>query len=150
MSEKHKVIPAVYLVLKKDNKVLLLRRFNTGYEDGNYSMIAGHVDGEETFREAMVREAYEEGGIKINPSDLNIIHILHRIKPNKEERLDVFFNCDDFEGEPKIMEPEKCDDLSWFPTNKLPKNTIDFIKQVIERIEDLDIYSEFGFDSIKK
>ena len=35
---------AVHLLLVKDNKVLLLRRFNTGYEYGNYSVVAGHVD----------------------------------------------------------------------------------------------------------
>jgi hypothetical protein len=37
---RHTNIPASYLILMKDNNVLLLRRFNTGYEDGNYSMIA--------------------------------------------------------------------------------------------------------------
>ena len=41
---RHTNIPASYLVLMKENKVLLLRRFNTGYQDGNYSMITWHLD----------------------------------------------------------------------------------------------------------
>ena len=40
---------AVYLVLLRDEQVLMLRRHNTGYEDGNYSVIAGHVERDERF-----------------------------------------------------------------------------------------------------
>jgi 8-oxo-dGTP diphosphatase len=42
-------IPASYLFLERDNRILLLRRSNTGYEDGNYSLIAGHVEANESF-----------------------------------------------------------------------------------------------------
>lgn len=41
--ERFKVVPAVYLVLRRGEGVLLLRRANTGYQDGKYSLIAGHL-----------------------------------------------------------------------------------------------------------
>ncbi len=36
--EYFKLIPTSHLILLRSNKILLLRRFNTGYEDGNYSV----------------------------------------------------------------------------------------------------------------
>ena len=52
----------VYLILIQKKNILLLRRFNTGWEDGNYSLISGHLDGKESVIQAMIREAEEEAG----------------------------------------------------------------------------------------
>jgi 8-oxo-dGTP pyrophosphatase MutT (NUDIX family) len=62
-----KIIPSVYLLLFKGNQVLLSKRANTGYEDGNYGLVSGHVESNETLREAMVREAAEEVGLTLLP-----------------------------------------------------------------------------------
>jgi len=35
VAERFKLVSAVHIFLIRDGKVLLLRRFNTGYEDGN-------------------------------------------------------------------------------------------------------------------
>ncbi|MGD8997230.1 MAG: NUDIX hydrolase, partial [Anaerolineae bacterium] len=47
MTERFKLVSAVHLFLVRDGQVLLLRRSNTGYEDGNYSVVAGHLNGDE-------------------------------------------------------------------------------------------------------
>ena len=44
---------AVHLLLVKDGKILLLRRHNKGYLDDNYSVVAGHINGDEQLRAAM-------------------------------------------------------------------------------------------------
>ena len=54
---------AVYLVLFKDGKTLLSRRYKTGWRDGNYSLVAGHVDGKEPATEALIREVKEESSL---------------------------------------------------------------------------------------
>jgi ADP-ribose pyrophosphatase YjhB (NUDIX family) len=142
--ERFKLVPTSHLILIKDNKILLSRRFNTGYEDGNYSVVAGHLDGDETFVHAMVREAKEEAGIEIEPKDLEVIHVMHRKCPT-EERIDFFIKAKKWKGKPRIMETDKCDDMSWFELNKLPHNTIPYIKQAIEKIMENVFYSEHGW-----
>jgi len=139
--ERFKLIASVYLVLIRNNKILLSRRYNTGYFDGNYSFPAGHLDGNETLKQGMVREAKEEVDLVVVPADLELIHVMDRKIPN-DERMDFFFTTKKWEGEPKIMEPDKCDDLSWFELNSLPKNIIPYIKQAIDSILNNIIYSE--------
>lgn len=74
----HTNIPASYLILIKDNKILLLRRANTGFKDGFYSMVAGHVDPGETFTDCIIREAQEEAGITLTIQDISVMHMMHR------------------------------------------------------------------------
>ena len=139
--ERFKIISAVHLFLIKDNKVLLLRRFNTGWQDGNYSVPAGHLDGNETVTSAMLREAKEETGIA--PQNLKVIHVMDR--KTERESIDFFFVASKWQGDIVIGEPEKCDDLSWFSLNNLPSNTIPYIRLALENYQKNIFYSEFGW-----
>ena len=139
--ERFKIVPSVYLVLMKNDKILLSRRYNTGYFDGYYSFPAGHLDGNETLKQAMVREAKEEIGIALDPTDLELVHTMNRKIPDNE-RVDFFFTTKKWQGELKIMESDKCDDLSWFETDNLPQDIIPYIRQAIDSFLDNIIYSE--------
>lgn len=143
--ERFKLIPAVYLVLRKDNEVLLLRRANTGYQDGKYGLVAGHLDGNELGTTAMVREAKEEAGIDIDPSKLEFVHVAHRLGRNQigQERIDLFYQLKEWQGKIVNAEPEKCDDLSWFDINNLPDNMLPFVKRVLTDIARGISYSEY-------
>lgn len=143
--ERFKLIPEVYLVIIQDGKILLSRRFQTGYEDGNYSMIAGHADGQETMREAIAREALEEGGIVVNLQELEHMLTMHRWCGD-HERIAFFFKADGWKGEIQNMEPNKCDDLQWFNLNQLPDNTISYIRTAVDCCVKGTKYTEFAWD----
>jgi 8-oxo-dGTP diphosphatase len=145
--ERFKLIPEVHLVLIQDDKILLLRRFQTGYEDGNYGMIAGRADGKETMREAITREALEESGIIVDSQELEQLLTMHRWCEDCEgnERIAFFFRANSWQGEIRNMEPHKCDDLQWFPLDRLPDNTIPYIRHAIECCIEGTHYCEFGW-----
>jgi 8-oxo-dGTP pyrophosphatase MutT (NUDIX family) len=143
MAEHIKLPVAVHLFLIKDRNILLLRRYNTGYEDGNYSVIAGHIDGNEHVYDAMIREAKEEAGITIVMENLEIVQVMHR--KSIEERVDYFFLCDEWKGKPRNMEPHKCDELSWHSLENLPTNIIGYINAAIENYKKGIKFSIFGW-----
>jgi mutator protein MutT len=119
----------VHLFFFRENKILLLRRFNTGFRDGEYSVPAGHLDGGETIMQAAIREAAEETGLQIAESDLTFSTVMHRIEG--DERIDFFVQVQQWQGEPFNAEPEKCDDLCWVDIHALPANTIPYVRQAL-------------------
>ena len=134
---------AVHLLLVQDGKILMLRRYNTGYEDGNYSVVAGHIDGGEQLKTAMIREAREEAGITISPDDLTVVGVMHFRE--EEEYISFFLHTSRHSGEVVNMEPHKCDDLSWFDIYDLPSNTIPYVRRAIQNYRNNVSFDSFGW-----
>lgn len=143
---KLKSYVCVYLILRKENKILLSLRQNTKFEDGKWSLIAGHVEENENATNAMIREALEEANIEILPENLKVVYTMDRITP-KRQNIDIFFNCSGYLGELSNNEPHKCGGLSFFDINNIPNNTVNYVKKAISDIENGIIYSEFGYNN---
>ena len=133
----------VHLLFFRENHVLLLRRFNTGYADGQYSVPAGHLDGGETVITAAAREAEEETGLRLEAGDLTFSSVLHRI--DGDERVDFFVHVQQWQGEPVNTEPDKCDELRWAHVNELPENVIPYVQKAIQNHRDGVKFEEFGW-----
>lgn len=144
MTARYSHVASSYLIPIHNGKTVLLRRRNTGFFDGHYGLVAGHVDEGETALQAMIREAKEEAGLDINPLDLTLSHIMHR-QAAEDTRIDFFWTIAKGPLPVKIMEPEKCDDLNWFPLDNLPDNTIPYIKQALNSLSSVIFYSEHGW-----
>lgn len=134
-----------YLILKQDNKILLQLRKNTGYCDGMWSFVAGHVEDGEPATAGMIREAREEIGIDISPAELEVVHVMHR----KSNRLnvDVFFNCNSWRGSIQNRKLDKCERLQFFSLDCLPPNMVDYNRAALEYIAKGTCYSEMGWES---
>lgn len=129
--ERHKSVLAVYLIVIKDGKTLLYLRQNSGYCDGMYSLIAGHVEKGETIEQAMIREANEEAGMELKSSNIELLSIMHR-KSATDDRVDFFFKLKNWDGEIKNSEPEKCREMKFFDLKNMPSNTIAYVKKAID------------------
>lgn len=122
---------------------MLLLRCNTGYRDGEYSVPAGHLDGNETVMAAAIREAEEETGLQLQPADMVFSSVMHRNEG--EERVDFFVHVRKWEGEPVNAEPEKCDELRWLSVREMPENTIPYVRRAIENHQAAIHFDEFGW-----
>lgn len=145
MSERARAVVAAHLFFVSEGRVLLLRRANTGYEDGNYSVPAGHLDGGETVTSAAIREAREETGLELLPANLEHALVMHR-KAGDDERIDFFLRVSAWTEDPQNCEPGKCDELSWHRLDALPENMVPYVRKGIEAWLQGRRYVEFGWD----
>jgi 8-oxo-dGTP diphosphatase len=133
----------VHLLFIRDDQILVARRFNTGYRDGEYSVPAGHLDGDETVIAAGMREALEEVGVQIEAGDIRFSSVMHRIEG--DERVDFFVRVHKWSGEIVNAEPDKCDDLHWVNLDELPDNTIPYVRRAIANHLHNITFDEFGW-----
>lgn len=142
-SERHLLRAAVYLIVEKNDHILFIRRFQTGYRDGEYTLPAGHVEANETFLETCVREAKEEIGIEIDEVDLNLVHVMQRYE-NNVNVVDYYFSVKHWQGEVYIGEPHKADDLVWINKADLADGVIPFVREALTLTYSQVLYSHDG------
>ena len=142
--DRFKLISDVHVFLiKDDHEILLLRRCNTGFADGSYSVVAGHVEADEEITSAAIREAKEEVGIEIQRAHLHVVGVIHRRAD--EERVSFFLTASTWTGDIVNAEPDLCDDLSWHSLDDLPGNTVPYLKQALRNYQDGTFFDEFGW-----
>lgn len=145
MPERFTYVAAVHLFLvRADGAVLLLRRCNTGYEDGNWSVVAGHLDGGEEVKAAAMREAREEVGVIIAPANLDIVGVMHR--KSTDERVDFFLVAARWEGEARNREPDKCDALQWCAPDHLPTNIVPYVRRALDNYRQGRWFDSYGWE----
>uniref|UniRef100_A0A7S0E0I8 8-oxo-dGTP diphosphatase n=1 Tax=Hanusia phi TaxID=3032 RepID=A0A7S0E0I8_9CRYP len=129
--------------------ILLSRRFNTGFMDGWYGLPAGHVRPTERIHETVMREAKEELGIEVEQGAISVMSTMHRLN-KKREYMDFFCIVNSWKGPIVNNEPDKCDDLQFFPVDNLPENTIEHVRQGIQCVFDNIPFSEYGVEGMVK
>lgn len=139
-SERFVVVPAAYVFFLRPaaagQEVLLQLRRGTGYMDEHWAAAAaGHVEQGETVYEAAAREALEE--VAVTDLELTAICAMQRTGATGlpiDERVDYFFTATAWQGEPRVVEPDKCADLRWFPLDALPDPVVPHELQVLAAI----------------
>lgn len=151
MKERNKAVPAVYLILEKNEKILIALRDHTGYQDGNWNLPSGHVEAGELPKEAMIREANEELGIVLRRNDLKFVHASYRPKHDETgDRVDFFFKAIRWGKEIFNAEPHKCAELLWVSPEDLPDNMTPHVRHIIYAVQEGVAFSELDVGWLKK
>lgn len=128
----------VIVLDNEKNKVLLGKRLNN-YKAGMFGLPGGRVELNESLEECGKRELVEETSLKGN--NLQYVGVIRELQQGYNF-IHFVFSCDEYDGSPTNVEPEKCEGWKWYPLDNLPENILPGHKAA------LDIY--LNHDSIKQ
>lgn len=143
---KQNVGAGIGVMILNGNKVLLGKRHSDPkkassllHGEGTWTMPGGKLHFGESLTEAVVREVFEETGMKVKK--VKIIS-LSNDKVKDAHFITVGFLCTDFEGEPKIMEPKEIVKWQWFDLGKLPGPIYSSSGKIIKNYLEGILYSD--------
>ncbi len=117
------------VMILKDGKVLLGKRMGS-HGAGQYAFPGGHLEYMESFENCAKRETTEETGIEIG--NIRLLRLMNLKAYAPKHYVDVGLIADWKSGEPRIMEPEKCEGWGWYDIDNLPAPLFSTIETYIE------------------
>ncbi|MEV7200429.1 NUDIX hydrolase [Streptomyces griseoluteus] len=135
--QRHTVPVDVHLILRRETgagpEVLVSRRAGAVYAAGLWHLPSGHLDGpHEDVVDALIREAREETGVVIDRADVRAAVTVHHRAPGGSARVGFLFEVRRWAGEPRVMEPDVCDAMTWVPLDALPAATVAYCRAGLE------------------
>jgi len=118
------------LIVNDDNEVLLLKRASKlKDEPGEWARPGGRVEFCEKAEDAVIRETKEELGI-----DIEVLHFMDMTQVINKDRhwIALGYLARHVNGTVKNLEPQKHQDVRWFPIDKVPKNLTVYTKKAID------------------
>ncbi len=107
-------------IFNDKGEVLLMKRGKKCYNEiGTWALIGGKLDFGETLHQGIIREVLEKIDVRIE-IDSNLLFYDHILPAENQHWVAHIFTAHATSGIPKIMEPEKCDELAWFSLDNLP------------------------------
>jgi 8-oxo-dGTP diphosphatase len=135
------------VMIMRDNKILLgLRKGSHG--EGEWSFPGGHLEWGETVFQTAIRETMEEVGLDVN--NLKLISVADEVRyidSDDKHYLNVAVLAESDSGEPKLMEPDKCERWEWFDLNELPDKIFEGSQLTINNYKNKTIYFENKYRS---
>lgn len=122
--KKLKIGAGVGVMMMRNGKILLGRRHSDPgkasselHGGGTWTMPGGKLDFGESFESGARREVLEETGIELK--NLKVFCVNNN-KVEHAQFITIGLFADDFEGEPKILEPDEIVEWQWFDLENLP------------------------------
>jgi 8-oxo-dGTP diphosphatase len=113
-------------ILLRNGKILLGKRHDDPekadsemHGEGTWTIPGGKLDFGEGLEEGAYRETLEETGIKLNKEKIKLVS-LSNDRVTDAHFITLGFLCEEFEGEPQVMEPDEITEWQWFDLDNLP------------------------------
>lgn len=108
----------VGVIVIRNGQVLLGKR-KGAHGHGSWSFPGGHLECNEDLQDCARREVREETGISIK--NLRKRPFTNDIFVEEKRHYGTLYMIAEFDsGEPRVMEPDKCEDWRWFDWDALP------------------------------
>lgn len=108
------------IVVNEEGKILVGKR--RGSHAPHYSIPGGALELGESFEDGAKREVAEETGLVINnPKVVAVVNNLETYKSEGVHFVSAILLAESFEGTPKLVEPDKCEEWLWCDPANLPE-----------------------------
>lgn len=114
------------------NTQVLLGRRKGSHGEGEWAFPGGKMEHLESFDETALREIAEEVGPQLKIRGLRVCSVINLTEYAPKHYLDIGMVADWVEGEPEVMEPEKCSEWRWFDVWNLPTPLFATVERVVE------------------
>jgi 8-oxo-dGTP diphosphatase len=142
--ENKKVRVGFGVMMMRDYEILLGRRHSDPakadselHGEGTWTMPGGKLEFGESFAEGARREVKEETGMELGQA--NVICVNNDKVPDAHFVTIGFFSKD-FQGEPKVMEPDEIVEWRWFDLKDLPTPLYFPSKEIINNYQKGQFY----------
>ncbi len=116
-----KVGVGVLIYNNKDEILLGLRKSKHG--EGTWCPPGGHLEYGESFEDAAVRETEEETSLVLSKDRITVLGVTNDFfQESGKHYVTVMMTTTKFDGEPRVVEPDKCAEWRWFAKDRLPDN----------------------------
>jgi len=139
-NENQRPLVGLGVLVMNDGKILLGKRKGSHGAD-EWCFPGGHLEFGESFEECAVREVCEETGLKVqNPRFFCISNDLNEIESYAKHYITLFMQVEYINGEPRVMEPEKCIQWGWFAFDSLPDKLFGPTQAAIKCLKNNEVY----------
>jgi 8-oxo-dGTP diphosphatase len=132
MEEHNQPRVGVGIMIFKEGKVLIGKRKGS-HGEGEYAWPGGHLEYMESFEECAKRETREEAGIEIE--NVRFLRLINSRDYPPKHYVDIGLIAEWKSGEPRVMEPEKCESWGWYDPENLPQPLFKFLPSYFESLK---------------